>query len=886
MITLWLRGLLRRRPGRLLAAAAGIAVAVALLASLGAFLAHSQATMTDRAVRGVGIDWQSQVQPGTDPTALTDTVHGSAGVAASAVVGFGTSSGLSATTGGSTQTTGPAVVLGVPADYRALFPTEVRTLAGVDSGVLLAQQTAATLHAAPGDPISVGRAGLPPVTVTVAGVVDLPRADTLFQKIGAPIGAQPVAPPDNVLILPTEAWQQAFDPLAAARPDLVSTQIHAQLDHRLPADPAAAYAAVTAAAHNVEAATAGGGIVGNNLGVALDAARADAAYARLLFGFLGLPGAVLAALLTATVASSGATRRRTEQALLRARGASAAQLVRLAGAEAAVTGLTGAVIGLAGAAVVGQIAFGTASFGTTAATAIGWAAASAVIGLGIAAATILLPARRDLREATVTSGRATVADLGYPAWARYGLDVVLLVAAGLVFTATSSGDYQLVLAPEGVPTIAVSYWALAGPALLWIGAGLLTWRVADLLLGRGRPALRRALHPLTGALAGPVAAGMSRERRPLTRAIVLLALAIAFAASTATFNATYAQQAEADAQLTNGADVTITPAPGTPAPAGQLDAIAALPGVRAVEPVQHRFAYIGTDLQDLYGVRPATITAATALQDTYFSGGTAAALMTTLASQPDSILVSAETVKDYQLQVGDTVNLRLVDAHTNQLTTVPFHYVGVVSEFPTAPKDSFFVANAAYITARTGNDAAGAFLVDTGGQNTTAVAQQARTLLGPTATVTDITTTRQTIGSSLTAVDLTGLTRVELGFALILAAAAGGLVLGLGLAERRRTFAIATALGATRRHLHGMISSEAAVLAVIGLAAGAVIGTVLSVMLVKVLTGVFDPPPSMLAVPWIYLGILAAITVLALTAVTTVATRAATRPAIGVLREL
>ena len=306
MITLWLRGLLRRRPGRLLAAAAGIAVAVALLASLGAFLAHSQATMTDRAVRGVGIDWQIQVQPGTDPTALTDTVHGSAGVAASAVVGFGTSSGLSATTGGSTQTTGPAVVLGVPADYRALFPTEVRTLAGVDSGVLLAQQTAATLHAAPGDTISVGRAGLPPVTVTVAGVVDLPQADTLFQKIGAPIGAQPVAPPDNVLLLPTEAWQQAFDPLAAARPDLVSTQIHAQLDHRLPADPAAAYAAVTAAAHNVEAATAGGGIVGNNLGAALDAARADAAYARLLFGFLGLPGAVLAALLTATVASSGA----------------------------------------------------------------------------------------------------------------------------------------------------------------------------------------------------------------------------------------------------------------------------------------------------------------------------------------------------------------------------------------------------------------------------------------------------------------------------------------------------------------------------------------------------------------------------------------------------
>jgi putative ABC transport system permease protein len=415
---------------------------------------------------------------------------------------------------------------------------------------------------------------------------------------------------------------------------------------------------------------------------------------------------------------------------------------------------------------------------------------------------------------------------------------------------------------------------------------LLTWRVADLLLGRGRPVLRRALHPLTGALAGPVAAALSRQRRPLTRAVVLLALAISFAASTATFNATYAQQAEADAQLTNGADVTVTQAPGSPAPPDRITGIAAVPGVRAVEPVQHRFAYIGTDLQDLYGVRPATITAATALQDSYFTGGTAAGLMATLAGHPDSILVSAETVKDYQLQVGDPVKLRLLDGRTNRLTTVPFRYVGVVNEFPTAPKDSFFVADAAYITARTGNDTAGAFLVDTGGQNTTAVAQRLQTLLGPTATVTDISSTRQIIGSSLTAVDLTGLTRVELTFALILAAAAGGLVLGLGLAERRRTFAIATALGATRRHLRGMISSEAVVLAVLGLTAGAAAGAVLSIMLVKVLTGVFDPPPSVIAVPWAYLGIVAAVTVLGLAAVTAAAARTARRPAIGALREL
>ena len=152
--------------------------------------------------------------------------------------------------------------------------------------------------------------------------------------------------------------------------------------------------------------------------------------------------------------------------------------------------------------------------------------------------------------------------------------------------------------------------------------------------------------------------------------------------------------------------------------------------------------------------------------------------------------------------------------------------------------------------------------------------------------MTDISTTRRTVGSSLTAVDLTGLTRVELAFALLLAAAAGGLVLGLGLAERRRTFAIASALGARRQHLRSMIFSEVIVLATGGLAAGGIIGWVLSQMLVKVLTGVFDPPPSTIAVPWLYLGVVALVTLAALAAVGSGATRIARKPPIAVLREL
>jgi putative ABC transport system permease protein len=97
---------------------------------------------------------------------------------------------------------------------------------------------------------------------------------------------------------------------------------------------------------------------------------------------------------------------------------------------------------------------------------------------------------------------------------------------------------------------------------------------------------------------------------------------------TATFTATYHAQAEVDAQLTNGAYVTVSPSPGTQVPPAEAARIAAVPGVRAVEPMQHRYAHAGADLQDLYGVRPGTITD----------------------------------------------------------VTVPFHYAGVVTELPTAPQ--------------------------------------------------------------------------------------------------------------------------------------------------------------------------------------------------------
>jgi len=886
MTITWLGGLLRRRTGRLLATAVGISLAVALIAALGTFLTTSKATMTARAVRSVAVDWQVQVQPGASPTAVQGAVSKTSGVTATEPVSTAQTTGLSATAGGTTQTTGPGLVLGLAPSYRHTFPGEVRQLSGSPTGVLLAQQTAANLHVRPGDKVSIGRAGAPPAVVTVAGVVDLPQADSLFQKVGAPPQSQPSAPPDNVILLPQATFNTVMGNGSSAGNPASTTQIHVARDAPLSNDPAAAYESVTGAAHNLEAHLAGQAVVGNNLGAALQGARSDAIYAQMLFLFLGLPGAILAALLTAALASAGADRRRAEQALLRTRGLAPRKVARLAVVEALLVGTAGGILGLGIGAAAGRLAFGASPAGSSVSTSLVWAAIAFVAGLAIATLTVLVPALRDLRGRTIVQARHTVGRSRTPLWMKGGVDFILIAGALLVFWASSANNYSLVLAPEGVATISVSYWAFLGPALLWLGAAMLLWRIANLVLQHGRRPLARLIRPLTGRLAQSGAASMSRQRRPLARATVLLALAISFAASTATFNATYQQQAEADAQLSNGADVTVTEPPGLRVPPSAAAGMQTVAGVQHVEPVQHRFAYVGADLQDLYGVRPASITSATALQDAYFAGGTATTLMARLKARPDSILVSDETVKDFQLAPGDLLNLRLQDSRTKKLQTVPFHYAGIVKEFPTAPKDSFFVANADYISKATGSNAVGAFLIDTGGTNQGAVAASLQQRLGAAATITNVTQARSQVGSSLTSVNLAGLTRLELLFAVLLAASAGGIVLAVGLAERRRSLAILSVLGARRRQLRGLALSEGLLITIGGLFGGGLIAWGLSQMLIKVLTGVFDPPPSVTAIPWGYLTITVLAVVAALGAAAVASSRASTRPAVEELRNL
>jgi putative ABC transport system permease protein len=501
----------------------------------------------------------------------------------------------------------------------------------------------------------------------------------------------------------------------------------------------------------------------------------------------------------------------------------------------------------------------------------------------VAVAMLAAPAWRDARQLTVASARRILRRR----WRRpalVGIGVGLAALGAWIYYVTIRRGYTLVFAPEGVPGISVSYWALAGPVALWVAAAVLTREVAAFVVDRGRGVFARVARPVAGNLASTVAATMQRQRMVIARTLMLISLTVAFAASTSAFNRTYQHQADVDAKLTNGADVTAASANRqgfAPEVGAQLSTV---PGVSHVEPLQHRYAYVGTDLQDLFGVRPSSIVDATRLQDSYFTGGSARDLMDRLVATPDGVLVSAEAVHDYQMQVGDHVVLRVQPDQDGDPISVTFHYLGVVNEFPTAPRDSFIIANADYITTMTGHNGTDIYLLDTKGASPASVASTVRAMAGPAAVVSDITTSRNVVGSTLTAVDLSGLTRIELAFALLLIVGATGLALALGLTERRLSFAIATALGATRRQVGGFLWAETSFVTIVGIALGLLVAWAMTNVLVTVLAGVFDPPPQAPVVPWSYLGAILACAAVAVIIGTTVAIRIARRSPLAMLR--
>jgi putative ABC transport system permease protein len=487
-------------------------------------------------------------------------------------------------------------------------------------------------------------------------------------------------------------------------------------------------------------------------------------------------------------------------------------------------------------------------------------------------------------SSTVSEGRRSVVRAERPLWQRLYLDALALAVSALIYWLTASTGFSAVVNPDSNPTLSLSIYMFFAPALLWIGAALLMVRLrgraiaglAKRLGEAGRPSSRR----------GFLLASAGRRGQAINRGLLLVGLLLAFGVSLGVFTATYDQQSTVDAQLTLGADITATAPPGVAVKRDLAAKIARVPGVTGTSAVEHSYAYVGPDLQDTFGIDPATIRRATSLRDSYFVGAGADASLRRLRSRPDGILVSKETIADYSLRLGDLLRLRVLDHGSRRFRTVGFHVVGTVQEFPSAPRDSFMVANVRYLQSLDAAGGPNVVFAKAGGDPAGVAGRVAAATRADGVTVKDIRHQAAQTVSSITAVDLSGISRLEEAFTILLAAAAMWLFVGLAVSERRHEFATMAAVGASLRDVAGFVRSEAVAILVAATALAAVLGWLLSEMLVAMLQHVFDPPPDQLAVPWGYLTELGLAGVLGGLLATAFATRKLRRLALGAaLRE-
>ncbi|HEY6379919.1 MAG TPA: FtsX-like permease family protein [Candidatus Dormibacteraeota bacterium] len=780
---------------------------------------------------------------------------------------------------GTVSVTAPAKLLGLDARYLRDFPS-VRIVAGAgrSGGALVTQQVADALGVPLGTTVSLRVPGASaPLTVPVSGIVDFSQAPQLFTSRSPDTQGDFVATP-YVVVIDGATFAQTVLPAArldaaAATPILKQppvVELHVSIDRSvLAGDPSSALVATQGLRRTIERVQPGDLAVVDNLSDALTAARTDAILAKVLLIALGLPGVLVAGLLARYAGGLLAESQRRERAILRARGAGVGQLLRgLMWTSLALT-IVGTACGLGlGLAVLGLLVpdygpshLSTSSLVLASALSLGVAALTTVVAL-------FLPSRRTLIH-EVSEERRQLSGEVATGWLRYRLDLVLIGAAAVSGLVTYlAGGYKPAPAAEA-QSVSLSFYVLLAPLFAWIGVTLLVIRLA--LWGARRTAVRAPGDPSRR----PALAGLSRSvlRRPLplASATIAVALTLAFGVSVTTFASTYQAEKLADARFVTGGDVRVTPSSALPLPASFVVSLR-VPGVQTVTPLaQTSSAVVGTDKRTVVAIEPSTFASVAPLDAGFFVGTSPAHAMATLSADPLAVLFDQEISKTFNVQVGDTLRLQLPSRTTGKLVAVSLHAAGLFTNLPGFPQGVDFVMPLATYQALTGAASPDQFLLRTDGTSGTTATVAAALQSGVGRQVPLLVETTATAinrdQSSLAALSLDGLGRMEAAFAAMMAALAVAILVAGLLLQRRGEYSTLRALGVRMRHLVGMLSGEAGIAAAIGAIVGTAVGLGMAALLVQILRPLFTLPPAGITVPVstlsVLVGLLVATTALA-----------------------
>jgi putative ABC transport system permease protein len=906
----WLFARLVRRPlRRFLLGAVGVAFPVAMLGAMLLFVDAAVQSMTVAALDPVQVEMR----------ALASTLNvdmAAAGAQIATVPGVRqvdrfASADVVVSANGASPT--PARLFAVDPVYPEHHPEVVMSPGGLQAGAVLAEplrvvpgfDTATTISitlpaappppppppapAPPTDEEAPAEEPPPPppwsMTLPVGGTADLREASTWYAvPSGDAQGDIALVPRALVIdygtfersVLPElriaaggdASW--AFNPGATDLPQ-ASVEEHVTIDHAAyPVDPGQAITWSNRTRRVIERQAAGNLVVADNAAEVLTFAKEDATNAKILFLLLGVPGVLVGAGLGVAAAGALAESQRREQSLLQLRGATGRQLVTLTTAEAAVTGLVGAALGLVVAAAAVAAVIGRPVWSEVPAGRLQVSAALAV-GAGVLTTAIrLVPVLRSRRRTEVDTGRRRLDSEWDPAWRRGHLDFVAL-GVGVLILGVNVLAGGLKQTPIEGQTLALAFYVLLAPIALWLGVVLLVVRILLALLSRlarpGRPTQLRSWP-------GTAVRWLGRRPARTAAALILSALAVAFGTTVTAFTDTYEAARTNDLVSALGSDLRLTPpvdAQGPPPP---------IAGVAVTSPIWEVPARVGTDRKIISALDIASYEQAVAAPPRMLSGESVGAL----TGDPAAVLINKELQDGFSVGPGDFLPVTVFPDDPSRTRVLTLRVVGVFRSVPPMePPAELFMPTTSFPFPLPPPDFYLARLSP--GASPAAVAEEVRRQL-PTYTVTTRSTLVLPEQRALTALSVRKLGQLET-VAAGLVAAVGVAILGAFLVlERRRESIILRTVGASTGQVITAPVVEGAIAVFGGLAIGIPVGLGLGVLNIRILALFFTLPPPLLVVSTAAVGALAAVVVgTSVVALAGALLRVARQAAAPVLRE-
>jgi len=765
---------------------------------------------------------------------------------------------------GGADVPGPVRVFAFEPRYPDHYPS-IRIVDGslAAGAALLSAEAARGLGVTPGQSVSLDLPGRDePLTLPVSGIADLSRAQPLFSSRESNKLEDFLYVPDALVVTPATFEREIIPAFRAARAQrgtiiraLPLQEVDVLVDRsRLRSDPAAALAQTQAIARSIERIAPGQDYLIDNISNTLQVAKDDAVIGKRMFFFLGIPGALLAAVLAAYAGSTLAAGQRRDIAILRVRGAHRGHLRRmLVYRTLLLTGVgsvVGTALGLLSALVV--LRPGLLSDASVHDLVVSGAIA-ALVGMGVTGIALYVPGRRSLRR-EVAGERAEVPIEPPPVWRRYLLDVALLVGVGVIELAAyraGAFDPPTTSVALGEP-VALPSRLLLAPLIAWFGGVLLLVRVFVAITSRVPVPSPPRFGP---AIGGTLARSLRRRSWTLGSGVVGVGLVVAAGMCLALFAATYDHANVADSRFVVGADLRITPSvlsstPHPPGYASRLD----VAGVAGVTPIVFKLenaVLIGQsnqDRADLTAIEPESFAQVAALADSFFVGQTAAASMAALQADPQGLLVDADAAESLDIARGDRVQVLLARG-TKRQSLQTFRVVGLFTQFPGFPQHTTLVADLDTYVAATGLTRVDFFLARTTDQSSAGLAQAVTSLRsGPgREDPINIETTETALNkdqSSLTALNVHGLVNMNSLYALLMGAAAIAIFVFGMMLQRRREYVTLLAQGMQTWELRIVVLAEAALVAISGLVVGMLVGAGMAFLLIHVLRPLFILDPE------------------------------------------